>query len=720
MTTSLKYILVTIIAFIGLFIAPTVFGATVVVDTTNDSDNSGVECSLRDAINAINTGAPVSTCTDTSSDGFGVNDRIHFDIPGAGPHTITALSGLPNLNRSVVVDGTTQAGSICGTYPTFSDRSLGIILRDATFYIASDNVHIKGFSLISDGNNDIFSRITIFGGGDNALLECNNFFLDHQGLNPTTPRAIAISIASPDLIQGLTILSSIFPGNIDQFGMVSLGNIENLLLEHNRFGATAGINPVLVPGTQAHLLVCATTGCAGSFPLVSSGVTIRSNEFYGTDNFGQIVLIEGVGDIIIEGNDFYTSQAPSIAITTGQDILIQNNHFHDIQNLPISINNGLDVRILDNNIENAATGIAVSNNSQEIIIASNTISINGLVGIAVAQGSNDFIVELNTITSYNGGFGSGIRLGDVYAGIVQQNALNGITGGFDVLGIFQSHNVLVQENIITQSQSSTASFMALSRDISFVDNIITDNSLEIAAIAFIGIGPAPSSLQNNNTLSSNIIHSNNAPIFDIIVDPTGDFDLSALTLIGLNPNDAGDIDEGPNNLQNHPIIRSFTISGNTITITFEADFQAGTYTIEGYTYDLDLSPDFPEARYLLGSDTITHNGNGAQTFTLSFPYTQGNAVTLSVTDSNGSTSEFGILVTLPQPPRRSSGGGSRLTPAQFDNLGITITTTPTTLTTTSHNEQILNLLTTLERDAQGKITQAGFVQFIMMLIEIIR
>ncbi|MCD8527986.1 MAG: peptidoglycan-binding protein, partial [Candidatus Pacebacteria bacterium] len=91
---------------------------------------------------------------------------------------------------------------------------------------------------------------------------------------------------------------------------------------------------------------------------------------------------------------------------------------------------------------------------------------------------------------------------------------------------------------------------------------------------------------------------------------------------------------------------------------------------------LDLSPDFPEARYLLGSDTITHNGNGAQTFTLSFPYTQGNAVTLSATDSNGSTSEFGILVTLPQPPRRSSGGGSRLTPAQLDNLGITITEQP--------------------------------------------
>ncbi|MCD8528257.1 MAG: hypothetical protein LRY41_02960 [Candidatus Pacebacteria bacterium] len=97
----------------------------------------------------------------------------------------------------------------------------------------------------------------------------------------------------------------------------------------------------------------------------------------------------------------------------------------------------------------------------------------------------------------------------------------------------------------------------------------------------------------------------------------------------------------------------------------------------------------------------------------------------SIADEEGET--FGQAVALfaypaptPQPPRRSGGSGSRLTPAQLTAMGVTITTTSTTPTTASRNEQILNLLTTLERDAQGKITQAGFVQFIMMLIEIIR
>ena len=38
-------------------------------------------------------------------------DRIEFNIPGSGPHTIQVTSALPEITDPVVIDGYTQAGA---------------------------------------------------------------------------------------------------------------------------------------------------------------------------------------------------------------------------------------------------------------------------------------------------------------------------------------------------------------------------------------------------------------------------------------------------------------------------------------------------------------------------------------------------------------------------------------------------------------------------------
>ena len=60
-----------------------------------NTDNSGPG-SLRQAILDANADA--------------VADRIEFDIPGPGPHTIGRLSALPTITRPVAIDGSTQPG----------------------------------------------------------------------------------------------------------------------------------------------------------------------------------------------------------------------------------------------------------------------------------------------------------------------------------------------------------------------------------------------------------------------------------------------------------------------------------------------------------------------------------------------------------------------------------------------------------------------------------
>src|SRR6266850_52341 len=76
-------------------IEPTAYAATLTV-TTDDDHNDGTcnaDCTLREAINAANAGAG--------------GDTISFNIPGAGVHTINLTSGLPVINKTVTIDGTT-------------------------------------------------------------------------------------------------------------------------------------------------------------------------------------------------------------------------------------------------------------------------------------------------------------------------------------------------------------------------------------------------------------------------------------------------------------------------------------------------------------------------------------------------------------------------------------------------------------------------------------
>src|SRR2546422_271493 len=80
-------------------VQPTAHAATFTVNTADDH-NDGVcnaaDCTLREAINAVNAGSG--------------GDTISFNVTGAGVHTINLTSGLPILNKTVMIDGTTQPG----------------------------------------------------------------------------------------------------------------------------------------------------------------------------------------------------------------------------------------------------------------------------------------------------------------------------------------------------------------------------------------------------------------------------------------------------------------------------------------------------------------------------------------------------------------------------------------------------------------------------------
>lgn len=114
---------------------PTVFLVTKTADT-----NDGVcdaDCSLREAITAANANI--------------VADRIHFNIAGAGPHTILIATSLPSITGTVSIDGYTEPGSAVNSAAVGSNAVIQIEVTSPgtlqAFGINADNVSIRGLSL---------------------------------------------------------------------------------------------------------------------------------------------------------------------------------------------------------------------------------------------------------------------------------------------------------------------------------------------------------------------------------------------------------------------------------------------------------------------------------------------------------------------------------------------------------------------------------------------
>ena len=70
--------------------APDLYAATITVTSTADTVALDSGVTLREAIESINAGSNQSDVVAVGA--YGTNDRIEFNIAGAGPHTITAGS----------------------------------------------------------------------------------------------------------------------------------------------------------------------------------------------------------------------------------------------------------------------------------------------------------------------------------------------------------------------------------------------------------------------------------------------------------------------------------------------------------------------------------------------------------------------------------------------------------------------------------------------------
>jgi titin len=412
----------------------------------------------------------------------------------------------------------------------------------------------------------------------------------------------------------------------DETGAAPLGNQIGVQI----FGGSTLNN--IIGGSGAGNLI---SGNRGEGVAVNSPRNTVQANFIGTDVSGTRAVPNDIGVSLGEGGNLIGGVAP------GDENLVSGNRSY---------------------------GVFISGGRNNLVQGNRVgTDVSGTVALGNGEG-----VFINT--------GSGNTIGGVVAGagnLISGNRLNGVT-------ILDSGN-RVQGNLVGTDISGTTA-VANGRSGVLIDFVLASGNLIGGADAGAGNtiafnGGAGVVVQGagatGNRIQGNAIHSNAG----LGIDLGGD---------GVTPNDPGDADSGPNQLQNFPVL-CVALAGATTRVAGTVNSLANTtFTLDFYASAEADPSGFGEGERYLGSALVTTDGSGDARFevTLAAPTTPGEAVTATATDPAGNTSEFpgAVLADTGGAPWRGTdsvqvvrggdGAGSVAGAGGFDGLLLTALGTP--------------------------------------------
>jgi hypothetical protein len=269
-------------------------------------------------------------------------------------------------------------------------------------------------------------------------------------------------------------------------------------------------------------------------------------------------------------------------------------------------------------------GIALASSSSNNTVQGNFIGtdITGTValpnpngGVSLDTGSsNDVIGGLtatpgtppgNLISGNNGNFGVDLG-GDVNGTVIQGNIIGADITRTQPLGNLIGIHIGGHDNTIGGAATGAG-------------NIIAFNGTMCGAPNFIGVSVSGDTAINNAILG-NSIFSNGGLGIDLLGGTQG--------TCGVTANDHCDVDTGPNDLQNYPVITSATASGGNVLVSGTLDSVANTsFRLEFFSSPACHSSGFGQGEHFLGSTVVITDANCSATFgPVAFPLPTGDTV----------------------------------------------------------------------------------------------
>jgi hypothetical protein len=432
----------------------------------------------------------------------------------------------------------------------------------------------------------------------------------------------------------------------DAIDLNSNGNtIDGNFIGTNSAGTAAlpngsdGAGAVIVGGESSNTIIGGTTPAArnlisgnvgeGVFVQLGTGNTVQGN-LIGTDVTGTMAL----------GN---TDRG---VLTTGANSLIGGTTV-DARNVISGNNRGVDLNggssstVQGNFIGTDVTGTIALSNPNGGVNLNSGLSSNLIGGLATTAGAPPG----NLISGNTGNYG--VLLGDGASG----NFIQGNVIGADITGTQPLGNL---GGIMISGPSNTVGGTA-----SGAGNIIAFNGTMCASPNDIGVAINGGTSAISNAILGNSIFSNGGLGIDLIGGTEGS--------CGITANDNCDVDTGPNDLQNYPVITSVISGGGNTTVQGSLNSaESTTFRVEFFDNTECDSLGNGEGQTFIGSANIPTDAscNGIINVTLSVTLQSGHVVTATATDPNNNTSEFsGCVIVNAQGGRVSPTPRSRPTPS---------------------------------------------------------
>lgn len=376
----------------GVFAIRPVSAPSGIVTNTNDAGAG----SLRAAIAWANADPGANTIT--------------FDIAGAGPHTITLLSALPDLTgNGDSIDAVTQPGTQCRDLWAGNGHDLRVNLRGNPGFdgvrLGGANQMIRGLSITG-----FDQAIRLLATSNTASVQCNYLGLLANGTSSSNNRGVWVSGASARIGGLLAGEGNVVAANMVAGVVTAQGSTDTAIR-----GNFIGTDPA---GTGAR----------------ANGVGI--NHWFGTGTWRDITdnLIAGNGaGISLEADDMLTPSTDQIRI--------QRNRIGFNRNLSALLLNGTDtaaIRFAPGSITNVLIGGTDLTEGNTIAGSRDGIVLQSVSGIRIRgntiarSGSRGIWLEnAGDITIGGTGAGEGNRIGG--------NASDGIhmlanSAGISILG----------------------------------------------------------------------------------------------------------------------------------------------------------------------------------------------------------------------------------------------------------------------------------------------
>lgn len=536
--------------------------------------------------------------------------RLHLQPQAHAASTFTVInisdSGAGSLRQAILdANGNPGQDTIAFNIP---GTGVQTITPNSALPAITESVVIDGYTqpgsspnTLMDGDNAVLlvelngSNIGGFSLTPGLVISASNCEVKGLVINRFLGNGISISGSAGNATSG-NIIQGNFIGT-DPAGAIARGNDDGVEIQfssNNLIGGTTASARNIISGNAGN----------GIFVGTGASANVIQGNFIGTKANGTAALGNNSGGIFSGG----TGPDTIGGTVAGARNVISGN----LNNAGIFIQSGTSTGpiIQGNLIGTDVTGTVALGNFFGIWLNFGPSLGNSTIGGTVAGARNVI----------SGNRSDGVLI----SGNSRNNQLHGNFIGTDISGTQPLGNsgngVKIEAAAVTNRIGGTSA----------------DQGNTIAFNAGNGVLVFASSSATGNSIRRNSIFSNGA----LGIDLGGD---------GVTPNDPGDSDPGPNNMQNFPVITSVTTNGTQTTITGTLNSTPNTtFSVNFYSSSACDSSGNGEGTspFGLGSIPVTTdaNGNGSFVMTMSVGLSAGQIITATATDPNSNTSEFSACV----------------------------------------------------------------------------